>query len=42
MNNKNYECFKVALQKMQKNWDTLGINSFKDSDKMDAKWDAKQ
>ena len=42
MNNKNYECFKVALQKMQKNWDTLGINSFKDSDKMDAEWEAKK
>ena len=42
MNNKNYESFKVALQKMQKHWDTLGINYFKDSDKMDAKWDAKK
>ena len=40
--NKNYESFKVALKKMQTHWDTLGINYFKDSDKMDAKWDAKQ
>lgn len=42
MNNKNYESFKVALKKMQKHWDTLGINYFKDSDKMDVKWDAKK
>ena len=42
VNNKNYESFKVALQKMQKHWDTLGINYFKDSDKMEAKWEAKK
>ena len=42
MDNKNYDSFKIALKKMQKHWDTLGINYFKDSDKMDAKWDAKQ
>ena len=42
VNNKNYESFKVALQKMQKHLDTLGINYFKDSDKMEAKWEAKK
>ncbi|MEC5164483.1 hexosaminidase [Flavobacterium sp. PL11] len=42
MDNKNYDSFKIALKKMQKHWDTLGINYFKDSDKMDAKWDAKE
>ncbi|AUC83839.1 glycoside hydrolase family 20 [Polaribacter sp. ALD11] len=36
LDNKDYESFKVALKKMQKHWDTLGINYFKDSDKIEA------
>jgi len=36
LENKNYESFKVALKKMQKHWDGLGINSFKDYEKIEA------
>ncbi|MCK0156336.1 beta-N-acetylhexosaminidase [Cellulophaga sp. F20128] len=36
LENKNYESFKVALKKMQKHWDVLGINSFKDYEKIEA------
>jgi hexosaminidase len=36
LDNKDYESFKIALQKMQKHWDSLGINYFKDSDKIEA------
>ena len=42
LDNKNYESFKVALKKMQKHWDSLGINYFKDSDKLGAELEAKQ
>lgn len=41
LDNKDYESFKVALKKMQKHWDTLGINYFKDSDKIEAELKAK-
>ncbi|WP_432221051.1 beta-N-acetylhexosaminidase [Flavobacterium sp. TMP13] len=41
MENKNYNTFKVALKKMQKHWDTLGINYFKDTDKLEAALQAK-
>ncbi|MGC1631771.1 MAG: beta-N-acetylhexosaminidase [Gelidibacter sp.] len=40
--NKDYDSFKVALKKMEKHWDTLGINYFKDSDKLEAELKAKQ
>lgn len=40
--NKDYDSFKIALSKMQKHWDTLGINYFKDSDKLEAELKAKQ
>jgi hexosaminidase len=36
LDNKDYESFKIALQKMQKHWDSLGINYFKDSYKIEA------
>ncbi|TXE09141.1 beta-N-acetylhexosaminidase [Gelidibacter salicanalis] len=39
--NKDYDSFKVALKKMQQHWDTLGINYFKDSDKLEAEEKAK-
>ena len=42
MENKDYDSFKVALKKMEKHWDTLGINYFKDSDKLEAELKAKQ
>jgi hexosaminidase len=42
LKNKDYESFKIALNKMQKHWDSLGINYFKDSDKLEAKQKAKQ
>ena len=32
LENKNYDDFKIALKKMQKNWDEIGINYFKDTD----------
>ncbi len=32
LENKDYDSFKIALKKMQKHWDTLGINYFKDSE----------
>lgn len=32
LENKNYNSFKIALKKMQKHWDTLGINYFKDAE----------
>tara|TARA_R110001592_G_scaffold163037_3_gene396753 strand:- start:5507 stop:7186 length:1680 start_codon:yes stop_codon:yes gene_type:complete len=41
LDNKDYENFKIALQKMQKHWDSLGINYFKDSDKIEAELKAK-
>ena len=42
MENKDYDSFKIALKKMEKHWDTLGINYFKDSDKLEAELKAKQ
>lgn len=42
LENKNYESFKVALKKMQKHWDSLGINYFKDSNKLEAELEAKE
>ena len=42
LENKDYDSFKVALKKMEKHWDTLGINYFKDSDKLEAELKAKQ
>lgn len=42
LDNKDYESFKVALHKMQKHWDSIGINYFKDSDKLEAEQQAKQ
>lgn len=36
LENKDYESFKVALKKIQKNWDKLGINYFKDYEKIEA------
>lgn len=41
LDNKDYDSFKVALKKMQQHWDTLGINYFKDSDKLEAEEKAK-
>ena len=32
LENKNYNSFKIALKKMQKHWDNLGINYFKDAE----------
>ncbi len=32
LENKDYDSFKIALKKMQKHWDALGINYFKDVD----------
>ncbi|WP_165734258.1 beta-N-acetylhexosaminidase [Polaribacter sp. 20A6] len=40
--NKEYKSFKIALKKMQKHWDKLGINYFKDSDKIEAELKSKQ
>ncbi len=42
LENKDYDSFKIALKKMQKHWDALGINYFKDSDKLEAELKAKQ
>ncbi|MGV8815169.1 MAG: beta-N-acetylhexosaminidase [Gelidibacter sp.] len=42
LENKDYDSFKVALKKMEKHWDTLGINYFKDSDKLEAELKAQQ
>ena len=42
LENKDYDSFKIALNKMQKHWDALGINYFKDSDKLEAELKAKQ
>ncbi len=42
LENKDYDTFKIALKKMQKHWDTLGINYFKDSDKLEAEQKAKR
>ncbi|WP_027125958.1 beta-N-acetylhexosaminidase [Gelidibacter mesophilus] len=36
LENKDYDSFKVALKKMENHWDSLGINYFKDSDKLEA------
>lgn len=41
LDNKDYDSFKVALKKMQQHWDSLGINYFKDSDKLEAEEKAK-
>lgn len=35
LENKDYDSFKIALKKMQKHWDSLGINYFKDYDKLE-------
>ncbi|MBO3098732.1 beta-N-acetylhexosaminidase [Gelidibacter pelagius] len=37
LENKDYDSFKIALKKMQKHWDDLGINYFKDYDGLEAK-----
>lgn len=42
LDNKDYDSFKIALNKMQKHWDTLGINYFKDSDTLETELKAKQ
>ena len=42
LENKDYESFKVALKKMQKYWDALGINYFKDYEKVEAELKAKK
>lgn len=42
LENKDYDSFKIALKKMEKHWDTLGINYFKDSDKLEAEQKAKK
>ena len=42
LENKDYDRFKIALEKMQKHWDTLGINYFKDTDKLEAELKAKE
>jgi hexosaminidase len=36
LENKNYDSFKVALNRLQKHWDSLGINYFKDIEKIEA------
>lgn len=36
LENKDYDSFKIALKKMKKHWDALGINYFKDSDKLET------
>ncbi|MBJ7882123.1 beta-N-acetylhexosaminidase [Gelidibacter salicanalis] len=41
LENKDYDSFKVALKKMQQHWDSVGINYFKDSDKLEAEEKAK-
>jgi hexosaminidase len=42
LENKDYNSFKIALKKMQKHWDTLCINYFKDSEKIEAELKAKE
>ncbi len=42
LENKDYESFKVALKKIQKDWDSLGINYFKDYEKVEAELKAKK
>ena len=42
LENKDYDSFKVALNKMKKHWETLGINYFTDSDNLDAAQKAKK
>lgn len=37
LENKDYDSFKIALKKMQKHWDDLGINYFKDYDETGGK-----
>ena len=37
LDNKNYDSFKIALKKMQKEWTTLGINYSKEAEEFDAK-----
>ena len=36
LENKDYESFKIALKKLEKHWDALGINYFKDYEKIEA------
>ncbi|MDO5977423.1 beta-N-acetylhexosaminidase [Flavivirga spongiicola] len=40
LENKDYESFKVALKKIQKHWDSLNINYFKDYEKVEAEIEA--
>tara|TARA_R110001592_G_scaffold163037_1_gene396741 strand:- start:19117 stop:20778 length:1662 start_codon:yes stop_codon:yes gene_type:complete len=42
LENKDYDSFKIALKKMQKHWEELGINYFKGSDEIEAKLKAEQ
>lgn len=37
LENKDYESFKIALNKIKTQWKSLGINYFKDADKFDDK-----
>ena len=39
---KDFEGFKRALKKMQRHWDKLGLNYFKDSDKIEAELKSKK
>lgn len=42
LKNKDYDSFKITLKKIQKHWDDLGINYFKDVDKVEAELKAEK
>lgn len=42
LENKDYDSFKIALKKMEKHWDSLGINYFKDIEKIEAELKAEK
>ncbi|HLT32283.1 MAG TPA: family 20 glycosylhydrolase, partial [Aquaticitalea sp.] len=42
LENKDYDSFKIALKKMQKHWDDLGINYFKDYAGLEPELKARQ
>ncbi|MBJ7881525.1 family 20 glycosylhydrolase [Gelidibacter salicanalis] len=42
LENKDYDHFKRALKKMEKRWDDIGINYFKDSDQLEIDLKAKE
>ena len=42
LENKDYGSFKIALKKMEKHWDSIGINYFKDIEEIEAELESKK